>query len=106
MTTHLAPAVNLSRRRFLKSSVLAGGGLVLGCYWSPVASGANQEGVEKGTFAPNAFVRIGPDGVTTVMVNHSEMGQGTFTSLALLVAEELDADWAKVRAEHAGVDPA
>jgi isoquinoline 1-oxidoreductase beta subunit len=44
--------------------------------------------------------------LVTVMVNHSEMGQGTFTSLALLVAEELDADWSKMRAEHAPVDPA
>src|SRR5262249_37506135 len=51
-------------------------------------------------------VRIGTDDTVTVLVNHSEMGQGTFTGLPMLVAEELDADWSKVRAEHAPVDPA
>lgn len=57
-------------------------------------------------FAPNAFIRIGTDDVVTVIVNHSEMGQGIFTALPMLVAEELDADWSKVRVEAAPVDPA
>jgi isoquinoline 1-oxidoreductase subunit beta len=57
-------------------------------------------------FAPNAFVRIGTDGVVTVIVNHSEMGQGVYTALPMLVAEELDADWSTVRVEAAPVDPA
>jgi isoquinoline 1-oxidoreductase subunit beta len=98
--------VNLSRRRFLKSSALAGGGLVIGCYLPALGKGADEGAAVEAAFAPNAFVRIGTDDLVTVMVNHSEMGQGTFTSLALLVAEELDADWSKVRAEHAPVDPA
>jgi isoquinoline 1-oxidoreductase beta subunit len=98
--------VNLSRRRFLKSSALAGGGLVIGCYLPALGKAADEGAAVEATFAPNAFVRIGSDDFVTVMVNHSEMGQGTFTSLALLVAEELDADWSKVRAEHAPVDPA
>jgi isoquinoline 1-oxidoreductase beta subunit len=100
--------VNLSRRRFLKSSALAGGGLVLGCHLPSLSKSAQaaEAAAADTTFAPNAFVRVGTDDVVTVMVNHSEMGQGTFTSLALLVAEELDADWTKVRAEHAPVDPA
>lgn len=98
--------VNLSRRGFLKSSALAGGGLVIGCYLPTLGKAAEEGAAVEATFAPNAFVRIGTDDFVTVMVNHSEMGQGTFTSLALLVAEELDADWSKVRAEHAPVDPA
>jgi isoquinoline 1-oxidoreductase beta subunit len=98
--------VNLSRRRFLKSSALAGGGLVIGCYLPGLGKAAEEGAAVEATFAPNAFVRIGADDFVTVMINHSEMGQGTFTSLALLVAEELDADWKKVRSEHAPVDPA
>ena len=57
-------------------------------------------------FAPNAFVRIGTDNIVTVIVNKSEMGQGVYTSLPMLVAEELEADWSKVAFESAPVDPA
>jgi isoquinoline 1-oxidoreductase beta subunit len=56
-------------------------------------------------FAPNAFVRIGRDELVTVIVNHSEMGQGVFTTLPMILADELDADWSKVRFEPAPVDP-
>ena len=52
-------------------------------------------------FAPNAFVRIGTDDTVTVLVKHIEIGQGPFTGLATLVAEEMDADWSQMRAEHA-----
>ncbi|HUE03573.1 MAG TPA: xanthine dehydrogenase family protein molybdopterin-binding subunit [Bryobacteraceae bacterium] len=58
------------------------------------------------TLAPNAFVRIALDGIVTIVVNHAEMGQGIITALPMLVAEELDADWSKVRTEFAPVDPA
>src|SRR5207249_147122 len=58
------------------------------------------------TFAPNAFIRIGTDDWVTVIVNHSEMGQGVYTALPMLVAEELDADWNKVRVESAPADAA
>src|SRR6266850_7026078 len=54
-----------------------------------------------GSFAPNAFVRIGTDNTVTVLIKHIEFGQGPFTGLATLVAEELDADWSQMRAEHA-----
>ena len=53
----------------------------------------------------NAFVRIGQDDTVTVIVNHSEMGQGPYTSVPMMVAEELDADWNKVRYEAAPVAP-
>jgi isoquinoline 1-oxidoreductase beta subunit len=99
----VSAVVNLSRRRFLATSALAGGGLVLGVY---VPALARQPGPARGaTFAPNAFVRIGADDTVTVLVNHSEMGQGSYTSLPMLVAEELDADWKTVRAVAAPVAP-
>jgi isoquinoline 1-oxidoreductase beta subunit len=52
-------------------------------------------------FAPNAFLRIGNDDSVTVLLGHSEMGQGIWTGLTMLIAEELDADWSKIRVEHA-----
>lgn len=57
-------------------------------------------------YAPNAFIRIGTDNLVTVLVKHIEFGQGPFTGLATLVAEELDADWDQMRAEHAPADAA
>src|SRR5688572_24727599 len=107
----MSDILNLSRRRFLKTSALAGGGLVLGVYLPELANHAEAAQAEAAQerpapFAPNAFVRIGTDDSVTVLINHSEMGQGTFTALSMLLAEELDADWTKVRAEHAPVDPA
>jgi isoquinoline 1-oxidoreductase beta subunit len=102
----MSEILNLSRRDFLKTSALAGGGLVLGVYLPELGGPAEAAQAKATTFAPNAFVRIGTDDSVTVLINHSEMGQGTFTALPMLVAEELDADWSKVRAEHAPVDPA
>jgi isoquinoline 1-oxidoreductase beta subunit len=56
-------------------------------------------------FVPNAFVRVGTDDTVTVLIKHIEFGQGPFTGLSTLVAEEMDADWSKVRAEHAPSNP-
>ena len=53
----------------------------------------------------HAFLRIGADDSVTVLLAHSEMGQGSWTGLALMVAEELDCDWSKVRCEHAPAAP-
>jgi isoquinoline 1-oxidoreductase beta subunit len=102
----MSEITNLSRRRFLRTTSVAGGGLVLGVYVPQCGSTAEAADEPAKSFAPNAFLRIGTDDSITVVVNHSEMGQGTFTGLPMLVAEELDADWSKVRAEHAPVDPA
>ncbi len=52
-------------------------------------------------FTPNAFVRVSPDNLVTVLIKHIEFGQGPMTGLATLVADEMDADWAQIRAEHA-----
>ena len=104
---------NLSRRRFLRQSLGVGAGLTLGLRLPTTAMGleadpgiAGEKERAAGTFAPNAFVRIGTDDSVTVIVKHLEMGQGTYTGLPTLVAEELDARWDQVRAEGAPADAA
>ncbi|HTF15825.1 MAG TPA: xanthine dehydrogenase family protein molybdopterin-binding subunit [Burkholderiales bacterium] len=98
--------VNLSRRDFLK----AGAGLTLGIAVPDALAqmaGPGQGGgsvVATGRLEPNAFVRIGTDNTVTVIVKHLEMGQGTYTGLPTLVAEELDADWGQIRVEGAPAD--
>lgn len=94
--------INISRRDFLKTGALVGGGLILGVF--PHYEEASGE--TAAAFAPNAFIRIGTDDIVTIIVNKSEMGQGVYTSLPMVVAEELEADWSKVRIEPAPVDPA
>ncbi len=98
--------IHLSRRSFLKKGMLVGGGLILGFYLpprGPLSEASNPTGA---SFMPNAFIRIGTDDIVTIIVNKSEMGQGVYTSLPMLVAEELEVDWAKIRVEAAPVDPA
>ena len=92
-----------SRRRFLKSSALIGGGLVIG-FLVPVAGRfalADPTTTAATGMVPNAFLRIGNDDSVTVLISHSEMGQGIWTALPMLIAEELDADWSKIKVEHA-----
>ncbi len=104
-------AFSRTRRRLLQG---IGAGLVIGV-WLPrtgraEASGAaavlakTREGAE--VFAPNAFVRVAPDDTVTVLVKHIEFGQGPYTGLATLVAEEMDADWSQMRASAAPADVA
>jgi isoquinoline 1-oxidoreductase subunit beta len=100
----MSELVNLSRREFLRTSVIFGGGLILGLYIPGLRQFAEAADAEKTPFAPNAFLRIGPDDSVTVIANHSEMGQGIYNGLAMMIAEELDADWSKVRVESAPVD--
>jgi isoquinoline 1-oxidoreductase beta subunit len=85
----------MSRRQFMKTSALAGGGLLLAFHLPFGIHAATL--ADQTAFAPNAFLRIGTDGFVTVIVNKSEMGQGVYTSLPMLVAEELCCDWKKVR---------
>lgn len=90
----------LSRRDFLK----AGSALVIGVCL-PARSRAMQSATPSATaLAPNAFVRIGADNTVTVIAKHLEMGQGSHTGLATLVAEELDAAWSQIRMEGAPAD--
>jgi isoquinoline 1-oxidoreductase beta subunit len=99
MTRHV-----LSRRTFIKASAAAGGGLLIG-FHMPFAEAARIE--SKPWSAPpqgveiNAWLAIGSDGTVTIRVPHTEMGQGGLTSVAMLIAEELDVEWAKVQAVFA-----
>jgi isoquinoline 1-oxidoreductase beta subunit len=92
------------RRDFLRVTAALGGGLLISFHLADdaIASASPSPATD---FAPNAFVRIAPDGKVTVIINKAEMGQGPSTSLAMLLAEELDADWTKVGFEFAPVDP-
>ncbi len=98
------PVINESRRDFLKSSAAMGGGLVIGFVLPGAARFA--EATAAAAFQPNAFIRITPDNRVTVIVGLSEMGQGVLTAIPMLVAEELEADWGKIRIEQAPADPA
>src|SRR5437667_696869 len=95
----------MERRDFLKFTVAASGGLLIGIYLPTASKLARADEDSSNGFMPNAFVRIGSDERITVIVNHSEMGQGVYTALPMLLAEELDADWSKVGYESAPVDP-
>jgi isoquinoline 1-oxidoreductase beta subunit len=86
----------LSRREFLAAGVAAGTGLVIGFYLPHGNSSA------KDAFAPNAYLKIAPDGKITIVVARSEMGQGVRTSLPMILAEELEADWKQITIEQAG----
>jgi isoquinoline 1-oxidoreductase beta subunit len=90
---------NESRRFFLQGAA----GLTLAIYLPSVAA-AGKAGTAAAPFEPNAFLRIAEDDSVTVISKHLEMGQGTYTGLATIVAEELDADWSKVRVEAAPAD--
>ena len=94
---------SLSRRNFMKAGALVGGGLVIGFV---VPIGKRMALAAAGsTLVPNAYLRIGADDAVTVLLSHVEMGQSIWTSLAMLIAEELDADWSKIAAVHAPAAP-
>ncbi len=97
--------INISRREFCKSSAVLGGGLVL-AFYAPGCSRKKEELLATKPFMPNAFIRIAADESVTIIVNKSEMGQGVYTSLPMLVAEELEADWSKIGFEPSPVDHA
>jgi isoquinoline 1-oxidoreductase beta subunit len=88
---------SLSRRSFLATSAAVGGGLLLGL---SLPFGRSQAG-SAASFEPNAFIRIGGDGNITLTMPYVEMGQGTYTSISMLIAEELDVNLKQVRLEHA-----
>jgi isoquinoline 1-oxidoreductase beta subunit len=98
-----APAM-ISRRGFLRTSAAVGGGLLVTWHAPVLENGGKTFAAGKDAYAVNAFVRIGTDESVTVISAHSEMGQGIYTSLPMLLNEELQADWAKIRVEAAPVD--
>ena len=105
----LPAPINLSRRQFVQGM----GGLAVGVVIGPALTACGPKGgsapasgstAAAADFTPNAFVRIGVDNRVIVVAKHLEMGQGTYTGLATLVAEELDADWEQVSVEGAPAD--
>src|SRR5687767_15591120 len=94
-----------SRRDFLRTTAVATGGLVL-AFTIPGSKRFLEGQPPPATpFAPNALLRVAEDDSVTILLSHSEMAQGIWTGLSMLIAEELDADWSKVRVEHAPAAP-
>src|SRR5438445_4387453 len=96
-----------SRRAFLKTGAAASVGRVVG-FFMPLGmrkAFAQEAAKQPAQVPPNAFVRIAPDITVTVLIKHSEMGHGVWTSIPMVLADELDADWSKVKVEHAPVAP-
>jgi isoquinoline 1-oxidoreductase beta subunit len=95
---------NTSRRNFLIAGTVVGGGLYLGIRFADHKFGKVAR--DGATLQPNAFLRVAPDDTVTVIIGKAEMGQGVYTGLAMVVAEELDVDPRRVKVELAGADPA
>ena len=95
----------LSRRSFIQTSVSAGGGLMLGFHMPQAIAATISPRSQSTTTAVgteiNAWIVIDKDGTVTLRIPHTEMGQGGLTSVALLIAEELNVDWAKIKTEWA-----
>src|SRR5438477_1846291 len=88
----------LTRRRFLQGTALASAALVVGFRLDGRPAAAAE------AVAPNAFIRIAPDNTVTIISKHIELGQGSYSGLATILAEELDADWSQVKVEAAPAD--
>ena len=95
---------NASRRKFLKGTFVAGT-FVLAARFVPKPLWANVSGADPAVFQPDIFLGIASDGTITIVAHRSEMGCGSRTALPLVVADELDADWSKVKIDQAIGDP-
>ena len=96
---------DLSRRDFLRVTALLGGGLAVGFGWREALAATSAPDSTPWVFKPNGFIRISPDGVITLVAKNPEVGQGIKTSLPMILAEELEVDFTKVRIEQAALDP-
>jgi len=94
--------MNLNRRTFLKTTTAVGGGLMIGSYLA--LDGADTDLLAAGTFEPNIWLKVNSDDTVRIMLSQLEMGQGVMTSMPMLVAEELDVDWSKVKIEWTPAD--
>src|SRR5437660_12859756 len=93
--------MNLNRRTFLKTTTAVGGGLMLGSY---LALDGREDLFAAGTFEPNIWLKVNSDDTVRIMLSQLEMGQGVMTSMPMLVAEELDMDWSKIKTEWTPAD--
>jgi isoquinoline 1-oxidoreductase beta subunit len=96
----------VSRRSFLRASVIAGGGMMLAYYIEPMEKVLAAQFGPPVTLLPASFITIAPDGVITIIAKNPEIGQGVKVMLPMLIAEELDADWKDVRIEQGDLNPA
>ena len=98
--------MTFNRRAFLQVTTMAGGGVLIAAHFDPIADLLAQgpPAPNAPTFAPNAFVRVAPNGIVTIMAKSPELGQGIMTSVPMIIAEELDVDWKNVRIEQADLD--
>src|SRR5512137_2295321 len=96
----MAESGTQTRREFIRICSVSGTGLFLAAYM-PASELWTETEVRLTVLVPSAFVRIDNAGIVTVTIPRSEMGQGVFTSLAMLVAEELEVDWETIRVEQA-----
>ena len=94
----------VSRRDFLRVTAIAGGGILLASYSEPLLAAASLGEKTAADSALNAYIRITPDGIVTIIGKNPEIGQGMKTTLPMLIAEELDVDWANVRVEQGMLD--
>lgn len=100
----MAPHARPSRRALLKGGLAVGTGLVIG-FRLPLLDRLLADAQGSGVFAPNQWLRIDRDGVVTIINSVPEMGQGSMTTMPMIVADELDADWDRVRVESAPTNP-
>ena len=97
--------MRVDRRSFLRVTALAGGGILLGSYLDVLDTGRASAATSGAPgFEPNAFIRMTPDGIVTIIAKNPEIGQGVKTMLPMIIADELDVDWANVGVEQASLD--
>ncbi|HEX8726181.1 MAG TPA: xanthine dehydrogenase family protein molybdopterin-binding subunit [Gemmatimonadaceae bacterium] len=94
----------VTRRDFLRVSAIAGGGILLAVYVPSFMRGRALGATSAEPGELNAYIRITPDGIVTIAAKNPEIGQGVKTMLPMIIADELDADWSKVRVEQVGLD--
>src|SRR5688572_839955 len=108
MTSNLreeSGAKTTTRRDFLRVTGIVGGGLLFAGHISTLEAASKYVAPSLADFAPNAFIRMTPDGIVTIIAKNPEVGQGVKTMFPMLIAEELDVEWKNVRVEQGMFDP-
>src|SRR5262245_55818152 len=98
----MSESLELSRRSFLRLGATAAGGLLVAVYIKKHPFG--ESAASEQSFTPNAFIRIEPDNTIVLWSKNPDMGQGVKTSMPMIIADEMDADWSKVKIEQADLD--